>query len=441
MGGPILRDRLWFFGMIRTFGNHTDNAGLYGNANVGNAARWDYLRDAGVKSRAANDKKVYAGRLTGQLTPRNKVGFYYDYQWNCGGSTLTESAGGCRERGDDWVALGNFFGITSPESGTMWDDREKIIQATYSSPLTNKLLLEAGYSTFISRWGGQDPGGALTSFIPVTEQSGIYGRTNWTYRGLDGRFGNDQSPHVWRGSMSYVTGSHAMKFGTQGAYQIHNDYGNTGTNQLTYRFNSPCTLRPGIAAGTACNHENGIITLTPNQFTMRLDGRVTMNRTLFHALYAQDQWTVRRLTVQAALRYEWASSWAPEGNGITKASKFNAAPIVFGRTQSVDGYQDISPRFGVAYDVFGNGKTALKVNLGHYLASANNEGNFTINNPVSQLQTSTTRNWTDANGNFAIDCVLMNPAAQDLRPTGGDNCGAVEHAGLRRSDQPDDRES
>ena len=189
MGGPILRDRLWFFGMIRTFGNHTDNAGLYGNANVGDASRWDYLRDAGVKSRAANDKKVYAGRLTGQLTPRNKVGFYYDYQWNCGGSTLTEGAGGCRERGDDWVALGNFFGITSPESGTMWDDREKIIQATYSSPLTNKLLLEAGYSTFISRWGGQDPGGALTSFIPVTEQSGIYGRTNWTYRGLDGRFG------------------------------------------------------------------------------------------------------------------------------------------------------------------------------------------------------------------------------------------------------------
>ncbi len=38
IGGPILRDRLWFFGTSRTFGNHTDNAGLYGNLNAGDAS-------------------------------------------------------------------------------------------------------------------------------------------------------------------------------------------------------------------------------------------------------------------------------------------------------------------------------------------------------------------------------------------------------------------
>jgi len=130
----------------------------------------------------------------------------------------------------------------------MWDDREIIAQGTWSATVTSRLLLEAGVSTFISRWGGQDPGGALISFIPVTEQSGIYGRTNWTYRGLDGRFGNDQAPRVWRASASYVTGAHAMKFGNQGAYQIHNDYGFTGTNQLAYRFNSQCTLAAGATA-------------------------------------------------------------------------------------------------------------------------------------------------------------------------------------------------
>jgi hypothetical protein len=426
MGGPIVRDRLWFYSTARTFGNHTDNAGLYANANQGIASRWDYVKDANVKSRQANDKKIGAIRLTGQATPRNRLGFYYDYQKNCGGSTLTVDAEGCRKRGDDFVALGNFFGITSPESGTMWDDREVIVQTTYTSPVTSKLLLEAGWSTFISRWGGQDPGGALTSFIPVTEQSGIYGRTNWTYRGLDGRFGNDQMPNTWRGSVSYVTGAHAMKFGTQGAYHIHNDYGNTGTNQLTYRFNSPCTLLPGAVA--PCLAENGNITLTPNQFTMRLDGRVTKNRTTFQAFYLQDQWTMRRLTIQGALRYEWAKSWAPEGNGITRASKFNAAPILFDRTESVSGYHDISPRVGVAYDVFGNGKTALKFSLGHYLQSANNEGNFTINNPVSQLQITTSRAWIDADGDFVPDCDLMNPALQDLRATGGDRCDVWTNA-------------
>ena len=304
IGGPILRDRLWFYGTARTFGNHTDNAGLYGNLNVGDATKWTWAKDPNTKSRSANDKKIGAIRLTGQLTPRNKVGFYYDYQHNCGGSTLSRDAEGCRQRGDDWVGLGNFFGITSPESGTMWDDREIIAQATWSSTLTSRLLLEAGYSTFISRWGGQDPGGALTDFIPVTEQSGIYGRTNWTYRGLDGRFGNDQAPNVWRGSASYVTGAHALKFGTQGAYQIHNDYGRTGTNQLAYRFNSQCALLPG--ASVPCNAENGAITPVPNQFTMRIGPRTTKNRTLFHAFYVQDQWTVNRLTLQGALRYEWA---------------------------------------------------------------------------------------------------------------------------------------
>jgi hypothetical protein len=422
MGGPILRDRLWFFGTARTFGNHTDNAGLYGNLNVGDASKWTWARDAGTKSRSANDKKVGAGRLTAQLGAKNKVGFYYDYQHNCGGSTLTKDAEGCRARGDDWVGLGNFFGITSPESGTMWDDREIIVQGTWSATVTNRLLLEAGASTFISRWGGQDPGGALISFIPVTEQSGIYGRTNWTYRGLDGRFGNDQAPRVWRASASYVTGAHALKFGNQGAYQIHNDYGFAGANQLTYRFNSQCALLPGSTA--PCSAENGTITPVANQFTMRLAPRTTMNRTTFEAFYAQDQWTMNRMTVQAAIRYEWAKSWAPEGNGIVAASRFNSAPIVFPRTESVAGYHDISPRVGVAYDVFGTGRTALKVNVGHYLASANNEGNFTINNPVSQLQTSTNRAWTDANRNFTPDCELMNPAAQDLRASGGDFCGA-----------------
>jgi hypothetical protein len=425
LDGPLIRDRLWFFAMGRTFGTHSDNPGLWGNLNLGDASKWTWARDPNTKSRSANDKKVVAARLTGQLTPRNKLGFYYDYQHNCGGSTLTADAEGCRKRGDDWVGLGNFFGITSPESGTMWDDRELIIQSTYSSTVTNKLLLEAGYSTFVSRWGGQDPGGALVDFIPVQEQSGVYGRTNWTYRGLDGRFGNDQAPQIWRGSMSYITGAHAIKVGTQGAYQIHNDYGRTGTNQLTYRFNSLCALPAGATA--PCSSENGVITPVANRFTMRLGPRTTMNRTLFHAVYAQDQWTVRRLTVQGAVRYEWAKSWAPEGNGIVAPSRFNAAPIVFPRTDSVRGYHDISPRVGLAYDVFGTGKTALKVNFGHYLQSANNEGNFTINNPVSQLVTSVNRSWTDANGNFTPDCDLMNPAQQDTRATGGDLCGVWDN--------------
>ena len=71
-------------------------------------------------------------RLTGQLTPRNKLGFYYDYQKNCSGSAFAKGGDQCRDRGDDWIALGAIggFGSNSPEAGNqVWDDREKIVQA------------------------------------------------------------------------------------------------------------------------------------------------------------------------------------------------------------------------------------------------------------------------------------------------------------------------
>ena len=74
----------------------------------------------------------------------------------------------------------------------------------------------------------------------------------------------------WRGSASVVTGSHAMKFGYQGGYDI--DEGTSFYNQtrLNYRFN------------------NGI----PNQFTMRYGNWYNNQRTEHAGLYAQDQWTI-----------------------------------------------------------------------------------------------------------------------------------------------------
>jgi hypothetical protein len=64
-------------------------------------------------------------------------------------------------------------------------------------------------------------------------------------------------------------------------------------------------------------------------------------------------------------------------------------------------------RVGAAYDLFGNGKTAVKASLGHYPDIIRT----VTGNPASALTRTTNRTWTDANRNYVPDCELKNPVA------------------------------
>jgi len=407
LGGPIVKDRLWFFNNVRSYGNHQQIPGLYANKNAGDATKWTYAPDTSVLARSAAAKMIEAIRLTGQASAKNKVGFYLDYQQVCNGSAYAKGATQCRDRGDDWTALGSlgagFFGALAPESGNVWDDSEKITQATWSSPASSKLLFEAGFSQFASRFGGMIPGGALTSFIPVQEQSTLGGVPvgNFTYRGWSSAASNEQFHNVWRAAATYVTGAHSLKIGYQAAFQIQKNFQNEGQG-LSYVFN----------------------TQVPIQFTLRDAPFWQSNRTRFDAIYAQDQWTHNRLTLQGGIRYEHAWSWFPAGeNGIVADNQFGTT-FLFPETKGVTGYHDITPRMGAAYDVFGNGKTSLKANVSKYLQAANNDAQYTIGNSAVTFQQTTNRSWTDSNNNRVVDCVLMNKLAEDNRAAGGDQCGA-----------------
>jgi carboxypeptidase family protein/TonB-dependent receptor-like protein len=397
-GGPIKRDRLWFFGSIRQLNTETAVEGIVANANAGNLARWDWVRDASLPARQTQGRKMYIGRATAQVTSKHRINFSHEYQTRCEGAPLKrETDSGCHTRGSSWIASAGL--TTSPESATAYIDFPYwLTQALWTAPITNKILLEAGYSrlSYDHAGGpGQLPPDGIFD-IAVTESSATANpavgytspvpRSNYTYRALSQYQDNWSNPNHWRASASYVTGSHSMKVGYQGSLLINETNRKRNPTLLNYTFNQG----------------------SPTSFTVAIPEWQTADTTSVAALFVQDTWTRGRMTLQGAVRYDRASSWSPAGgNGTGQVSAVNAAPIRFDKVMSVDAYNDITPRFGAAYDLFGNGKTAIKFNLGHYLDAATNDSAYTRNNPANRIVSTYTRNWTDSDNDKVVDCNLL----------------------------------
>ncbi len=205
-----------------------------------------------------------------------------------------------------------------------------------------------------------------------------------------------------------------MKFGYQGYWWKDDRQMFVNSQSLQYTFN------------------NGV----PNLITQYLNGYKVNARAMSTSLYAQDQWTLGRLTVQGALRYDNPWSWFPEAD--EPASRFFAGAS-FPKADGVTGYHDITPRMGAAYDLFGNGKTSLKVNLGKYLQGASVSNLAYGANPALRIPggdttfggtfaPSTARSWTDNDRDFVPDCDLNNPLAQGPTTTGSvDTCAQISN--------------
>jgi len=414
-GGPIMKDRLWFYASYRNLDTQTVMDGITANANAGDPTRWDWVGSP-INARLVQDRQMWIGRETFQ-TGKSRFQYNYEYQHRCEGTPLKVDTQGCHNRGSDWIGLGNNQPPTqmSPEATSTaargyFDAPYNINQVQWSMPATNKLLLDAGYTAFrYNPLFGFPPPDGITNLIPVTEQSNAVNTgqsaafgvpatglpfapvANYRYRGVEQWGWAVGKTDGWQATAAYVTGAHSMKVGYQGTRQDQLDQTLTDADNMSYRFNQ------GV----------------PNAVTYWLPDFGHRTLTNLHGVFAQDSWTRGRLTLQGALRWDHVSSYSPvEGNGTTRLSQFNSQPYSFPVVPGVAAYNDITPRVGVAYDVFGTGKTAVKFNWGKYLAYASNDAPYTSSNPAVTIVSSVTnRGWSDNNRNKIVDCNLLSAAA------------------------------
>ena len=377
VGGPLMRDRLWFYATSRYFTNEYFLAGRFYPTDVSTIARTNDTAKKGFAGTYTYDNN---GRLTLSLNNKQKISGWYAYQYKVDPHWLLQ--------------LFN----QSPESSriTTWHTQLSTTKWTYTA--TNHLLFEAGVMA-----GGSpdtiklDPdqvgtcpsqGSLAPRCIAIIDQT-----AGFTYRAPTGFDFDDRLPsQSFTAAASYVTGSHNVKIGMddQRGHFWRGD-NNDSTGGLWYAANQVAgQLVPAFV----------FVQAPPYGYQNNLNYNL--------GIYAQDRWTISRLTLSGGLRFDFLNE-STEPFTLGPHRWLPARNTQYGAVKNVPNWKDVDPRISFAYDVMGTGKTAIKGSASRSVMQ-NSISLALANNPASTVRTQTQRVWTD-NGDFVPQCDLTNGAA------------------------------
>jgi hypothetical protein len=386
-GGPLIKDRLWIFAGYRHWGTYNTVAGSFKDADFSEKF---YSCNPDATGNCTTEQNLFpvwhqsaSTRLTAQPSQKNKVNLYYDWQYTSFGNCFVPS-----------------YLLAISACPQYKNVPQYIVQGSWSSPVTNKLLLEAGATLTAQDFHGyRQPGVSATQFATNDPLAPAGMPQNWgSANGVNAVYGYNRSNQSnYRASGSYVTGTHNVKVGM------------TLMHQWRYNTNEPNnSVTLSLRAGAP-------FSLT--QFATPIQFHETVNYNM--GIFAQDQWRIGRITANYGLRIDFLRATADPQDVV--AGPFTSART-FAAVQNVPNWKDLNPRFGVAYDVFGTGKTAIKASLGRFVIA----DSYTIAralNPMQSSVNSVPRSWTsDPSGtlNPFNDCDLFNPATNGV-------CGPIQN--------------
>lgn len=348
IGGPILKDRLWFFGSARYF-------------SVNNFIANTFFKDG---SQGIDDQFIKSGmaRLTWQVSPRNKISGYFDEI--------------DKFRGHDMQSL------YEPETASVrwFSPAYHTTAVKWSSPVTSRLFLESGWSSNLEYYtnsyqeGIEQPRGAASWYAGASRDELDLGNRK---AAPTSHLTESPARYAVSGAGTYLLGQHTLKVGMQATWGnfMHTRDANADLVQQ-YRSNST-----GIPFSVP---DSVLVRNTPLSYGERLNYDL--------GIYAQDSWTLNRLTINAGLRYEKLKAQVLAAE--SPAGRFVPARS-FEAIENLPNWSNFAPRFAAVYDLFGNGKTALKYSLNRY-NMARTTGVAASYNPL--LNQTATLQWRDVNG-------------------------------------------